>query len=312
MSSVMSGRDRERGAFGGFPPVRALWSEGFVLPRWLRRPARVFGRLTSGDLVPPRFSATIMTAGFLAVSVIYGAQVGGHMPAVVQALTARSGFAVDQVRVTGHVETSEIDILDALALDGWTSLIGFDAEEARERVSALPWVQGAAIRKIYPDTIEVEVEERKPYAIWQHGNELSVVEASGRPIAPFSGGRQAALPLVIGVGANEAASAFIGKIKGYPELASRVKGYIRVAERRWDLRLESGITVKLPESGEDEAIVELLAMDRDNALLSRDIVSVDLRLTDRVVVQLTPEGVERRAAALAESAKARKRLEKKI
>ena len=53
-------------------------------------------------------------------------------------------------------------------------------------------------------------------------------------------------------------------------------------------------------------------LDRDNALLSRDIVSVDLRLTDRVVVQLTPEGVERRAAALAESAKARKRLEKKI
>lgn len=312
MSSVGSGRDRETGALRGVPSVRALWSEGFVLPRWLRRPARVLGRLTGGDLVPPRFSASIMTAAFLAASGLYGAQVGGHMPAIVQALTARSGFAVDQVRVTGHIETSEIDILDALALDGWTSLIGFDAEAARERVAALPWVQGAAIRKVYPDTIEVELEERTAFALWQHGSELSVIEASGRPIAPFAGGRKAALPLVIGMGANEAASAFVSKVKGYPELAARVKGYIRVAERRWDLRLENGITVKLPESGEDEAIVELLAMDRDSALLSRDILSVDLRLTDRVVVQLTPEGVERRAAALAESAKARKRLEKKI
>ncbi|CAG0996162.1 hypothetical protein RHIZO_02527 [Rhizobiaceae bacterium] len=283
-----------------------------MLPRWLRRPARVLGRLTGGDVVAPRYSSSIMTAAFLAATGLYGAQVGGHMPAVVQALTARSGFAVDQVRVTGHVETSEIDILDALALDGWTSLIGFDAEAARERVAALPWIQGAAIRKVYPDTIEVDVEERAAFAIWQHGSELSVVEASGRPIAPFAGGGKAALPLVIGMGANEAASAFIAKVKGYPELASRVRGYIRVAERRWDLRLENGITVKLPESGEDEAIVELLAMDRDSALLSRDILAVDLRLADRVVVQLTPEGVERRAAALADSAKARKRLEKKI
>lgn len=292
--------------------ARAPWPVGFVLPRWLRRPARVLARLVGGDIVPPRFSASIMTAAFLAATGLYGAQVGGHMPAVVQALTARSGFAVDQVRVTGYVETSEIDIVEALALDGWTSLIGFDAEAARERVTALPWVEGAAIRKVYPDTIEVDVKERAAFAIWQHGSELSVIEPSGRPIGPFNGGRKAALPLVIGAGANEAARAFIAKVQGYPELASRVKGYIRVAERRWDLRLENGITVKLPESGEDEAIVELLAMDRESALLSRDILSVDLRLTDRVVVQLTPEGIERRAAAFAESTKVRKRLEKKI
>lgn len=312
MSSVRSGRDRETGAVRGALSLRAYWSEGFVLPRWLRRPARVLGRLTGGNVAPPRFSASIMTATFLAATGLYGVQVGGHVPAIVQALAARSGFAVDQVRVTGHVETSEIDIVDALALDGWTSLIGFDAEAARQRVAALPWVEGAAVRKVYPDTLEVDLRERAAFALWQHGNEVSVIEASGRPIAPFTGGRKAALPLVIGVGANEAANAFIAKVQGYPELASRVKGYIRVAERRWDLRLENGITVKLPESGEDEAIVELLAMERENALLSRDILSVDLRLTDRVVVQLSPEGLQRRADALAESAKARKRLEKKI
>ena len=83
---------------------------------------------------------------------------------------------------------------------------------------------------------------------------------------------------------------FIDKIRQFPELASRVKGYIRVAERRWDLRLENGITIKLPESGEDEAIAEVLKMDREDGLLSRDIASVDLRLDDRLVVRLTPGG----------------------
>src|SRR5690606_12257848 len=103
---------------------------------------------------------------------LYGAYVGGHMPAVAQAVTARTGFAVDEIRVVGHKETSEIDILGQLGLDGWTALVGFNAEAARERVAALPWVEVASVRKVYPHEIEVRVREREPFAIWQHGREL--------------------------------------------------------------------------------------------------------------------------------------------
>ena len=111
------------------------------------------------------------------------------------------------------------------------------------------------------------------------------------------------LPLVIGVGAAEAAEAFIAKIKNHPELASRVKGYMRVAERRWDVRLENGVTVKFPEAGEDQAIDELAAMDRDAGLLSRDIAAVDMRFAGRLVVQLTPEAAVARTATMSERMK---------
>ncbi len=86
-----------------------------------------------------------------------------------------------------------------------------------------------------------------------------------------------------------------------------MKGYIRVAERRWDLRLENGITVKLPELNEDKAIAELMRLDRENGILSRDLAAVDMRLNDRLVLQLTPEAALRRTAALTEQAKAAKR-----
>ncbi|RJG44581.1 cell division protein FtsQ/DivIB [Mesorhizobium sp. DCY119] len=287
--------------------------DGFVLPRWLRRPVRVLARLGKGDFTPPPFSATIASAILLSSSGLYGAYVGGHMPALVQGITARSGFAVDQIKVVGHRETSEIDVLDKLELDGWTSLIGFNADEARERIAKLPWVEVASVRKIYPNTLEVKIEERKAFAIWQHGSQLSIVEENGNVIAPFSGGRHVALPLVVGYGAAERASGFIAKIKQFPELASRVKGYVRVSERRWDLRLENGITVKLPEYGEDTALADLVKMDHDTGLLSRDIAGVDMRLSDRLVVQLTPEAVERREAALKELLKSPKsKLEKRI
>ena len=312
MFALRLGQGGRAGAARGMPLGRPLRAGGFVLPRLLRRPARLLGRVNEGEFTPPPFAATVATAMLLAASGLYGAYIGGHFPALVQATTARTGFAVDQIRVSGYHETSEIDILDRLELDGWTSLIGFDAEKARERIAALPWVRSAAVRKVYPDEMEVEIEERKPFAIWQHGRDLTIVERSGNAIVPFSDSRQATLPLVIGLGAPEKAAGFLEKIKSYPELASRIKGYIRVGERRWDLRLENGVTIKLPENGEFEAIETILAMDKESGVLSRDIAAVDMRLNDRLVIQLTPEAALRRNAALEEKSKSGRKPERRI
>jgi cell division protein FtsQ len=291
------------------PPVS---EGGLVLPRFLRRPARFLARMPESRLAPPRYAALILTTGFLALSAGYGAVLGGHVPAIVKAVTARSGFAVDEVKISGNRETSEIDVLDKLALDGWTSLVGYDAEAARERVASLPWVAKATIRKLYPDAIEVHLVERKPYAIWQHASDLSLVETDGDIIVPFRDNRYATLPLVIGPGAARTAPDLIARINAHPQLASRVKAYIRVADRRWDLRLENGVTLKLPEHREEEAIADIVAMDGEQGLLSRDIVSVDLRFDDRLVVKMTPEAALRRNAAIEQAAKARKKPERKI
>ncbi|RUW26107.1 cell division protein FtsQ/DivIB, partial [Mesorhizobium sp. M1E.F.Ca.ET.041.01.1.1] len=262
MSALRWGQGKGGGA--GLSLFGVLLSfDHFVLPRQLRRPVRLLARLCDGEYEPPRFSAAILSAALLASAGAYGAYLGGYADSVVQGVTARTGFAVDQIKVVGNRQTSEIDILDRLGLDGWTSLIGFDAEAARERITTLPWVEVAAVRKIYPHTLEVRVEEREPFALWQQGDSLSVIERSGEVIAPFSGGKQALLPLIIGTGAPAKAPDFLEKIKRYPELAARVKGYIRVGERRWDLKLENGITVKLPEDDEDRAIAELVKLDHD-------------------------------------------------
>ncbi len=216
MSALRSWLRTGRGAANAAAADQPVALGGIVLPRFLRRPARLLGRLCDGDFEAPRYSTSILTAGLLAVTGLYGAYLGGQFPIAVQAVTSRLGFAIDEVKVSGHHETSEIDILERLGLDGWTSTIGFDAEAARDRIAALPWVQMAAVRKIYPDTLEVRIEERKPFAIWQHGSELSLIERSGRVITSYSGGRQAMLPLVIGIGAPEAAEGFHRQDQGPP------------------------------------------------------------------------------------------------
>ena len=304
MSAVRSGR---RYAGGSTAPALfgiSLSLDHFVLPRMLRRPVRMVAHLGRGDFTPPRFAATILTTVLLASSSAYGSYVGGHTDSIVQGFTARTGFAVDQIKVVGNRETSEIDILGSLGLDGWTSLIGFDVDAARERVAALPWVETAAVRKVYPHTIEVRIEERQAFALWQKGSELSVIERSGRVIAPYSGGKQALLPLFVSADAPVHAPDLLAKMDKFPDLAARVKGYVRIAGRRWDLKMVNGVTVKLPEVGEDKAIATLASLESEDGILERDIVAVDMRLTDRLVVQLSPEADSARQAMLKDGGKA--------
>lgn len=281
---------RARGVASG-----ATGIAGGVLPRALRRPARWLGRVFAGDVTVSRYAAPAMMAGLLVSAGLYGAYVGGHMPEMVQNVAARTGFAVAQLQITGNRDTSEIDIIGAIGLDGHTSLVGLGAAEARERVEALPWVQQATVRKVYPDTIEISIDERVPFAVWQNDGALVVIERTGAPIAPFAGTRHARLPLIVGKGAPELAPDFLAKVGGHPALASRVTGYMRIGERRWDLRIDNRITVRLPERGEDAALAELARLHAEEALFTADILEVDMRLSDRIAVRLSPEAAEQRA-----------------
>lgn len=279
----------------------------FVLPRPLRRPARFGLRLLKGEWTPPRFAASLGTAAFLLATGAYGAVIGGHAPAVVEAVTARTGMAVDRISVTGNSQTSEIDILDRLGLDGWTSLVGFDPDAARRRIEALPWVKSAAVRKTYPRTLDVAVVEREPFAVWQHDNQLTVIERDGDPITEYRGRGRSPWPLIVGLGAPRSAEAFMAVVAQFPDLAERVKGYVRVGDRRWDVKFDSGITVKLPETEPEVALAEISRLNRDSGILDRDIAAVDLRLADRMVVQLTPAAVEARTKTLEAKDKAAKK-----
>lgn len=259
---------------------------------------RAFLRMFDQDYEAPRFAASIMSLGLLAATGIYGTWHGGLVPTVVEAVTARSGFAVAAVKVSGNVETSEIDVFEAIGLNGYTALVGLDVDAARTRIEGLPWVKSVTVRKIYPDTLQVRMEERTAFAVWQHDGQLTLIEPDGKPIAPYVGGRHAKLPLVVGVGAPERAADFVKRLADYPEIASHAVGYIRVGERRWDVRLSNGVTIRLPERDEASALSEVAALDREQGLLSRDIVAVDMRLTDRISVQMSPGAAEDHQAAM--------------
>lgn len=283
-----------------------------VLPKFLRKPVRVFLRVVDGEVSVPNHIGTIGAVAFLALTGAYGAILGGHAPEVVKVTTSTFGFAIEDVKVVGNKETSEIDILGALGLDGETSLVGLSASDAQAAVAGLPWVESVDVFKVYPNTIQISIHERTALAVWQNGTELSVIDADGRIIVPFTGGRSALLPLVIGAGADQQVKLLMAQMAAYPKIAQDVRAYARVGDRRWDLVLKNGVTLMLPEHGVSEALADIAGMEAKAGLLSRDIASVDLRLDDRVVVKLTPEAMVQRVEYLKARDKAPKRSEKRV
>lgn len=280
---------------------------GRVLPRVLRRPTRYFTALVDGRVVIPRHTGTLAAAALFALTGLYGVMQGGHLTALAESTTSVVGFAIEKVEVAGNVETSPIDIFQQLELDGHTSLITLDLEEARQAILALPWVRDAEIRKIYPDAIDIKLDEHRAFGIWQHGQELSLIEENGNVIAPLEREKFTQLPLYVGFGADTNAAAIDAVMNEWPELKLRVLAHIRVADRRWDIRLNNGVTVRLPENNAEAALAKLRRLDEEKDVLGRDIDTVDLRLDDRITIGLTDRAVERRGNAL----EARERMLKK-
>ncbi|MEX0851801.1 MAG: cell division protein FtsQ/DivIB [Bauldia sp.] len=277
---------------------------GIVLPRFLRRPARMVEKL---DWRLPRHLGLKGVVVLFLATAVAGILLGGHGLTVVSALTAWSGLAVDQVRITGQSETSEVDVLDRLAIGDLASLLTFDVDAARARVEGLPWVKQATLKKLYPDTLEVAVSERVPFAVWQSGTELWLVDETGKVITGAIGERYAHLPLVVGPGAAERAREFTNLIGAFPQVAEKTRAGALVSGRRWTVILKNGIALMLPELDPAAALEKIVRLDADDPLLTREIAAVDLRTDGRLVVRLTEAGLAARKAMLKERALAAKR-----
>ena len=290
----------------------AAAGDKLVLPRPLRRAVRFLGSLVSGRVNIPRHLGSVSVVAFYAATAVYVFALVGEPLQVTQAVTSAAGFAINNVKVSGNAETSEIDILERIGLDGTTSLMALDAAATREALKGLPWILDAEVRKIYPDTVEIKLREKVAFGIWQYGQELSLIERDGKPIAPLRDNKFAHLPLFVGKDAGTGAMEIMRDLDRWPAIKSRVKALMRVAGRRWDIKLDNGVVIKLPERDMERAMAELAEFDESQQVLERDILAIDLRLADRTTVQLTPDAVERRKKAVEARAKQLKKLKEAI
>jgi cell division protein FtsQ len=258
----------------------------------------------------PRGVGASAAAMLILASTYYGVVRGGHLPVIAAQIqdicdsAANSvGFRISEIALAGEHEVSRADVLKLAGITGRSSLLFLDAAQIRVRLMTNPWITQAAVLKLYPGRLRIEIKERKAFALWQNEGRIYLIAADGTVLETDVPPRFASLPLVVGRGAEHIAQDFLGLLKRYPLIAKSVEASVLVAERRWNLHLKDGVEVLLPEREPQHALRMLVDLDRKKKLLSRDIVAVDLRLPDRVTVRQSDAAAAARGEALKAAAK---------
>ncbi len=249
----------------------------------------------------PRRVGITMTVLLLVGSCGLGIVKGGHLQDFITAVSdARNamansaGFRITSVVINGRKQLSQDEILAIGGVSGRSSLLFLDADAVRDKLKANPWIADATVLKLYPGQLMIELTERKPFALWQEAGQLSVIADDGAVLEPYVSRRFLSLPLVVGKGAGAKARDFLALLARYPQVNSVTRAAIFVGERRWNLRLKDGLDIRLPEQDVGNALAMLSKLDKEDKLFSRDIVAVDMRLPDRLVVQLSDDAAKAR------------------
>lgn len=257
------------------------------------RPRRIalLLRRQRGKLRPLAIVAACAALVLAASAIVHAARPAANLLSLRERLggiAAIAGFRIEHVIINGRHHTPEPLLLAALGVHAGDPTLGFSVAAARARIESLTWVQSAVIERRLPDTVVVELIEKRPFALWQHDGRFSLIDHDGqvveeRDLRSFRG-----LPLVVGPGAPEHTAALLDALAQLPAISGRVAAAVRVGERRWNLVLKDGATIELPAGHAVVALQRLAELETKIALLDRPLAIVDMRLPDRLVVRPWP------------------------
>jgi cell division protein FtsQ len=263
-------------------------------PRVSSVPAKTFGKRKPPNIIArvwrnlrewaaikrPMF---MLAVGLIGTALLAALFVGGYVGrtfsrvnGTVTALMDDAGFGISEVHLAGNRRVAPETILAALGFEPGQSIFNADIQAARQRLEKLDWVASAEVKRRYPDDISVRIVEKLPFALWQSDAGLFVVERGGIIITAKGVGEFRRLPLLLGDGGSNA-SDIVDAVAQRRSLETRVKAYQRVSQRRWNLILDDGVLVKLPELGWQKELDALEHLIIDKGILERDVSEIDLR-----------------------------------
>lgn len=235
---------------------------------------------------------------------------GGHMlwrdPDVQAQITAslvrardsverRPEFQVQFMRLQDVPDDLAAQVRRAAAIDLPVSSFRLDLDAVKKRIEAIDAVRQASLYLRAGGVLDVVIEQRVPVVIWRGEKRLEMLDASGRR-AGYLDHRtdRPDLPLVAGQGVGPHIAEALEIVDAAAPIASRLRGLVRIGERRWDIVLDRGQRILLPETDAVRTVGHVIAMQMTQDVLSRDISVMDMRDTRRPIIRLSDAALEAR------------------
>jgi cell division protein FtsQ len=251
---------------------------------------------------------TWVVVAALAVLALAAAQWFGLIAAAHQQyseLAAKAGFQVQRVEVTGMERVDQLKVYELVLAEKDRAMPLVDIDKVRADLLEYGWIKDARVSRRLPDTLAVEIIERKPAAVWQRDGKYSLIDAEGIVLQHVKATDAGELPVLNGTDANRHAVALNELLDNATALKAQVTGASWIGNRRWDLRFKTGETLALPEGerAAAEALLNFARMDGIHRLLGRDLIHFDLRDPDRAYFRKAPKAEPAKAESNEVSAK---------
>jgi cell division protein FtsQ len=200
-----------------------------------------------------------------------------------------AGFAVRRVEIKGLHRMERLPVYN-VALDQQSMAMPLvDLDGTRRRLLEFGWVREARVSRRLPDTLVVDIVERRPAAIWQHKSQLALIDIDGVVLDQVRLEAMPDLPLVIGPAANHHAAELARLVDAAPQLKPIMAGATWIGGRRWDIRFQSGETLALPEgeAAAKKALAHFARMDQATQLLGRGYPRFDMRIPGKFIIRIS-------------------------
>lgn len=199
-----------------------------------------------------------------------------------------AGFELHNVNVRGTNNLNELKIYQIALGDRDRAMPFVDVGALRERLLALSWVQDARVSRQLPDTLVIDIVERKPVAVLQKIDRLVLIDQEGHELEAVSEARAKGKLRLKGPGAGRQVAALSELIDAAPALRSQLRSAEWVGNRRWNLTFKTGQILALPEGKETsaKALMTFAQLDGRNRLLGGKAVAFDMRAPDRIYLRL--------------------------
>lgn len=201
--------------------------------------------------------------------------------------TIRNALALrlEHIFVSGRRRTSRKTLLSVIGLDRGDSLTQVDMAALHRRLRALPWVEEVVVERRWPNALYVRLHEHSAIARFEVGGRMKLISQNGAIVDMAADGNHWSKLLVKGAGAPERTAALVALLQTRPVLAKRVVQATRLGRRRWDLRFDNGVFLKLPERRPDAAWHRFADLDRAHNLLAKGALGFDMRSRFEFVIR---------------------------
>lgn len=124
----------------------------------------------------------------------------------------------DYVEITGAQHVSRAQILQIMAPDISKNVFFIPLAERKHQIEELPWVESAAVMRLLPNRVKIDVRERTPVAFAQVGSRIELVDRNGVLMATPESQADYSFPVIQGMGDNDPLSMRSAQMKIYNSL----------------------------------------------------------------------------------------------